>query len=131
MCFVCALCVLCVCFVCALCVLCVCFVCALCVLCARAVFLIHFFLVFLGSSIRSHGGIAMECSKSCAAMLRKCQVGGLTQLSTAGGGFSVGGDARCVAEWLSVLQCVAVCCVEALQSVAPSYVRHDSFKCVT
>mmetsp|Transcript_45150 Transcript_45150/g.38046 ORF Transcript_45150/g.38046 Transcript_45150/m.38046 type:complete len:149 (+) Transcript_45150:1-447(+) len=40
----------------------------------------------------------MECSKSCAAMLRKCQVGGLTQLSTAGGGFSVGGDARCLVE---------------------------------
>jgi len=68
-----------------------------------------FFLVFLESSIRSDGGIGMECSKSAAAMLRKCQVGGLTQLSTAGGGISVGGDARCVAEWLSVLQCVAVC----------------------
>ena len=54
--------------------------------------------LFDDCSIRSNGGLAMECSKSCAVMLRRCKVGGIDASRIAGGGVSVGGDGRCLLE---------------------------------
>jgi hypothetical protein len=46
----------------------------------------------------SNGGFTIECAKACAALLRRCTVGGIHETHAACGGVSVGGEGRCLLE---------------------------------
>jgi hypothetical protein len=50
--------------------------------------------LFDASSIRSEGGLAVDCTKASAALLLRCKLGGISSTRRAAAGVSVGSHAR-------------------------------------